>query len=71
MPMPGEWMGDFSEWQEHFAWSPVRTVDGQRVWMRTVYKRYFYPYTPVLPPKMPQYITKDKLIEMRLRGEKI
>jgi len=72
MPIPGEWvMGEFSEWEEHFAWSPVKTISGERVWLRKVYRRNFLPSISVLPAKMPQYITKEKLVEMRLRGDNI
>lgn len=74
MPIPGEWIqgqGNFSDWYEYFAWAPVRTIDGTKVWLRTVYCREFYPDTPVLPTKMLQYVTKEKLAEMRLRGDRI
>jgi hypothetical protein len=26
-------------WQKHFAWLPVTTIGGKRIWMKTVYKR--------------------------------
>ena len=33
---------DCYNWREVFAWWPVRTIGGKRVWMNFVYKRKFW-----------------------------
>ena len=33
---------DCYPWREVFAWWPVRTVTGKRIWMDFVYKRKFW-----------------------------
>ena len=30
------------QWREAFAWMPVTTVTGKRVWLRKIYKQRFY-----------------------------
>lgn len=30
---------DCYPWREVFAWLPVRTITGQRIWMEKIYKR--------------------------------
>lgn len=30
---------EIAPWQRWFAWHPVTTINGQRMWMRTVYRR--------------------------------
>lgn len=71
MPMPGSYWGPgyVTQWQKVFAWWPVKTIDGKRVWLSKVWRRYFTPSTPALPYRMTQYITEQGLIEGRLRGD--
>lgn len=33
---------DCYPWREVYAWWPVRTVSGKRVWLRKIYKRKFW-----------------------------
>lgn len=33
---------DCYDWREVFAWRPVRTITGQRIWLEFVYKRRFW-----------------------------
>ena len=33
---------DCYDWREVFAWIPVKTIKGKRVWMEFVYKRKFW-----------------------------
>ena len=33
---------DCYPWREVFAWWPVRTITGKRIWMDFVYKRKFW-----------------------------
>lgn len=61
--------GDATKWHTWFAWFPVRTIDGRRAWMRRIYRRDFYPAMPQLPGKIVQYVTFEKLVEMRLAGD--
>lgn len=35
-PMFGDPIGPWHRW---FAWLPVRTYDGRRVWLRTIWRR--------------------------------
>ena len=32
---------DCYPWRPWFAWRPVKTISGQRVWLRRIYKRRF------------------------------
>lgn len=33
---------DCYPWRKVFAWFPVTTVSGQRIWLKSVYKRRFW-----------------------------
>lgn len=33
---------DCYPWMEIFAWWPVKTISGKRVWLRKIYKRKFW-----------------------------
>jgi hypothetical protein len=35
--------GVASSWERTFAWLPVRLEEGGTVWLRPVFRRYFYP----------------------------
>jgi len=30
----------YSDWEPWFAWHPVTTVSNNRIWLKTVYRRY-------------------------------
>ena len=44
--------GIASEWRRWFAWRPARLEQGGRVWLRSTWRRRFYPpiwFTPPAP----------------------
>lgn len=63
-------LGDTSNWEPWFAWAPVRTIDGKKVWLKKIYRREFYPATPTLPPVIVQYITPKALTLLILQNKK-
>ena len=62
----------YTEWVKHFAWKPVVTITGNRIWMKTVFKRQRIVQEPVSMKvgqlNQTQYIDKDTLFIERLQG---
>jgi hypothetical protein len=44
---------EYSKWEKWFAWRPVETIAGHKVWLKTIYKRQrSIKWTaPTYPPK--------------------
>lgn len=40
----------FSEWEEWFAWRPVKTEQGHRAWLRKTHRRRVLPPIWFVPP---------------------
>jgi len=64
----------YSEWQKWFAWKPVKCLDGEKVWLRTIYKRSRT--VKWTPPQFPpdafnrtEYSTWEGILNMRMRDE--
>lgn len=63
----------YSPWAKTFAWFPVKTLDNQRVWLRTVYRRdrkllTDIPQFPVKALDQVQWATLDYILERKLKG---
>jgi hypothetical protein len=83
MPIPGENVNDYiysaenliyTAWKKRFAFFPVTTVKGNKVWLRVLYTRMRKhrmepPQFPVGSLTKRQWATMDEIIEMRLLGE--
>lgn len=68
---PGPTDAQYTEWKKIFAWKPVKTKSGNKVWLQFVYKRKrTVPWTPPqFPPKafdQIQYETWDKVTTERI-----
>lgn len=63
----------YTDWVRHFAWRPVVTITGNRIWMKTVFKRQRIVQEPVSMKvgqlNQTQYIQEHELISRRLSGE--
>jgi hypothetical protein len=31
----------YSNWESHFAWLPKKTINGQWIWFKTIYRREY------------------------------
>lgn len=69
MPIPGMMSERKIYWQKHFAWMPVKTLNGKWRWLTTVMKSEYYTTIPHYPPVIKEYITVDDYVEAKLRGE--
>ena len=64
----------FTPWKKTFAWWPVKTINHETVWLRTIYKRTEREIfeLPVLAfSRMPekQYATAVDIAEQKLQGK--
>lgn len=67
MPIPYE---KNVHWQKHFAWIPVKTINGKWRWLNTVMQARYYPAVPSkFPYAITEYITVDDYVEAKLRGD--
>lgn len=66
---------EYSKWEKIFAWLPIKTVSGQTVWCKYVYRRQRKPIgwnPPHYPPKDAtkfEYETIENIIARKLSGE--
>lgn len=72
---PGPTDAKYTKWQKVFAWRPIKTVGGERVWLKYVYKRKRHvEWTPPqFPPKAfdrIEYETIENVITKTLSGSK-
>jgi hypothetical protein len=63
----------YSEWKVTFAWLPKRTIAGNKVWLRKVYRRrrtllHDLPQFPVNAMERIQYATLEEIVERSLNG---
>jgi len=63
---------EYTEWQKWFAWKPVKCLDGERAWLKYVYKRErTIKWTPPqFPPdafNRTEYSTWEGILNMRMR----
>lgn len=64
----------YTPWRKVFAWKPIKTVSGDKVWFRYVYTRdRIVAWTPPqFPPdafNRKEYETEERLIMRKLSGE--
>ena len=69
-PQPTD--ASYTPWIKWFAWKPVRCLDGERAWLRVIYKRQRT--VKWTPPQFPpdafnttQYLTPEGLIEFKFK----
>ena len=70
---PGPTDSKYTKWKKKFAWRPIKTLSGEKVWLKYVYKRHrIVEWTPPqFPPKAfdtIQYETIENIIERKLTG---
>lgn len=63
----------YSRWDETFAWLPVKTLGGERVWLTRVFRRKRtllndIPQFPVKALDKVQYATFEEIVERKLKG---
>ena len=63
----------YTEWQKWFAWKPVKTMTGEKVWLRTIYRRQRT--VPWTPPNFPvdalnqtQYAEWETILNLKMRN---
>ena len=62
----------YTEWVKWFAWKPVITMSGKKVWLKTIYKRQrTVPWTPPTFPvdglNQTQYAEWETILNMKMR----
>lgn len=63
----------YSSWELFFAWRPITTLGGQRIWLQRAYRRrrkllMDIPQFPVGAFDKVQYSTAVEIAERKLRG---
>lgn len=71
---PGPTDAKYTKWQKHFAWKPTKTLCGERVWLKYVYRRErIVEWTPPqFPPKAfnrTEYATLEHVLTQKLSGK--
>lgn len=70
-PQPTD--AQYTEWKKWFAWKPVKTMTGEKVWLRTIYRRRRT--VPWTPPNFPvdalnqiQYAEWETILNLKMRN---
>ena len=63
---------EYTKWEKWFAWKPVKTLSGNKVWLKTIYRRQrTVKWTaPTYPPKYfdtTQYAEWETILKLKMK----